>query len=109
MTIQIDGTDLVQLAETAAWLGGIVTTLLVCLIVYLLVRPPRHVREARKAGRIADPAETEELWALVERMDGRLEVLERALADRVEEPATRRAPAEQVLAPAGDGRDSGRK
>ena len=58
-----------------------------------MVRPPRHVRERRKAekrGEIrpeTDPTEAEEMWRVVERMESRLEVLERALADQIERPA----------------------
>ena len=59
--------------------------LVVGLLVYLMVRPPRHVRSAQGRERgepEMEPAEAEELLRLVDRMESRLEVLERALADR---------------------------
>ena len=76
--------------------------LIVGLLVYLMVRPPRHVRERRRAekrGEIraeTDPAEAEQLWRLVDRMESRLEVLERALADQVERPAIGRREEQRI-------------
>jgi hypothetical protein len=119
MTVSIDGTDIAAIAEGAAWAGSIVGLLIVSLIVYLLVRPPRHVRQRRKAeqrGEIAPPAldqgETEDIRLLADRMEARLQVLERALADQIERPAIGRRDDEELeatFAPAEDGRDSGRK
>ena len=50
--------------------------LVAALIFYLLVRPPRHVRAAPQGQRRGelppretDPAEAEELWRLVDRME----------------------------------------
>ncbi len=117
MTLSIDGTDIGQIIEVASIVGSIVATLIAGLIVYLMVRPPRHVRQRRKAekrGEIrteVDPDESEQLWRLVDRMDARLEVLERALADQIERPAIGSRDThetEQTLAPVED-RDSGRK
>ena len=114
MTLSIDGTDIGQIIEVASIVGSIVATLIAGLIVYLMVRPPRHVRQRRKAekrGEIrieTDPADAEQLWRLVDRMELRLEVLERALADQVERPAIGTREREQTLAPVED-RDSGRK
>ena len=93
MSISIDGTDVGAIVEVASIVGGIIGTLIICLIVYLLVRPPRHVRLRRKAERRGelrserDEAEAEELWRLADRMESRLEVLERALADEIDRPA----------------------
>ena len=110
MTLSIDGTDIGEIIEIASIVGSIVTMLIVGLLVYLMVRPPRHVRQRRKAEARAiepDPIEAEELWRLVDRMETRLEVLERALADQVERPALGGRETEQVFAPVED-RDSGR-
>jgi hypothetical protein len=111
MTVQIDGTDIGQIVEIASIVGSIVAVLVASLIVYLLVRPPRHVRERRRAERRgdllieADPIEADELRRLVDRMESRLEVLERALADQIERPAIGRRETEQTLTPAESGRD----
>ena len=113
MTVSIDGTQIGEIIEVASLVGSIVTMLVVGLLVYLMVRPPRHVRERRRAekrGEIrtgTDPIEAEQLWRLVDRMESRLEVLERALADQVERPAIGRREREQDLLPAEDGRETG--
>lgn len=118
MTVSINGNDIAAIAEGAAWAGSIVGLLVMSLIVYLLVRPPRHVRERRRAERrgeirpAIDAADAEEFGALVDRMEARLQVLERALADQRERPASRRrdeAELEHDFAPAEGGRESGRK
>ena len=111
MTVQIDGTEIGQIVELASIVGSIVAVLVASLIVYLLVRPPRHVRERRRAERRGDlmieaePIEADELRRLVDRMEARLEVLERALADQIERPAIGRRDTEQSSAPAQGGRD----
>lgn len=112
MTVSIDGTQVGQIVEIASLVGGIVAMLIVGLLVYLMVRPPRRVRERRRAekrGEIrteTDPAEAEQLWRLVDRMESRLEVLERALADQVERPAVGRRERQRTLAPVEDGRET---
>ena len=112
MTLSLDGTDIGQIIEVATWVGSIVTMLVAGLIVYLMARPPRHVRRRRDSEpRTAEPdaVTTEELWRLVDRMEMRLEVLERALADRTgQRPAIGADQNEQALASVED-RDSGRK
>lgn len=114
MTIDLSQ-DIGAAIEGLVWTGSILGLLLAALIFYLLVRPPRHVRQGRKAGRRSapprelDPAEAEDLRRLVDRMEGRLDVLERALADQIERPAIGRRGDERILTSAEDGRDSGRK
>jgi hypothetical protein len=101
MSISVNGADIGHIVETVATVGSILATLIAALIVYLMVRPSRRARPE------AEPAETEELWRIVDLMDRRLEVLERALADQLNRP--RHADREQAtFAPAGEGRDSGR-
>jgi hypothetical protein len=107
MTLSINGNDIAQMVQVAATVGSIVATLVVCFIVYLMVRPSRQER-ARKA-REANPVETEEMWRIVDLMERRLEVLERALADQLERPRGRADETPRIFAPAGDGRESGRK
>jgi len=113
MTLSIDGTDIGEIIQVASLVGSIVGMLIVGLIVYLMVRPPRHIRERRRAEKNGetraepDPGEAEQLWRLVDRMELRLEVLERALADQVERPAIGGRETEQIFAPVED-RDSGR-
>ncbi len=115
MTEQIDGTQIGEIVELASLVGTIVAALLASLIVYLLVRPPRHVRERRRAERRgeltveSDPIEAEELRRLVERMEARLDVLERALADQVERPASGGRDSKQPLTPVESGRTSRRE
>jgi len=117
MTVQIDGTGIGEIVEIASLVGTIVAVLALCLIVYLMVRPPRHVREARRAARgartriEAEPVEAEDVRRIVDRMDARLEVLERALADQVDRPAIGRRghdEGQSILTPVEDDRDSGR-
>lgn len=94
MTIEMDGGHLIAVAEALAWTGGVLAILIGCLIVYLLVRPPRHVRHARPVE--DDAIDAEELRRLVDRMEARIETLERVLDERDEE---------RILEPAGEGRD----
>jgi hypothetical protein len=105
MTIQVDGVDLIAAAEVAALVGGIVSMLVIGLLVYLLVRPPRHVRQAKQRSAALHEGEAEEMIRLMDRMEERLEVLERALAD----PTVRRPHSneQRILEPA-EGRENRR-
>jgi large-conductance mechanosensitive channel len=84
MTIEIDGMDIVPAIELAVFVGGIISVLVITLLVYLLVRPPRHVREAKRRPVEMEANEAEALLRLMERMQARLDVLERALPDQDE-------------------------
>jgi hypothetical protein len=116
MTFSIDGTEIVPIVEVASIVGTVIGALLIALVVYLLIRPPRHIRQGRKAERRGevprdereDP-DAEALWQLADRMEARLEVLERALGDQLDRPAVgrrRERELDQLLSPAEDGRDS---
>jgi hypothetical protein len=113
MSIQIVGAEIGDIVEVAATVGSILLTLVVCWFVYLMVRPPRHVREQRRGDRedrAERPGELDEMWRLMDRMDSRLEVLERALAAEERTPIARRPGAERedrLLSPAQEGRESG--
>lgn len=109
MTLSVDGNDIGQIIEIAATVGSIVAALVIGFIVYLMVRPSKAERARRKALPPADPRESEEMWRVMDRMEGRLEVLERALADQIERPRPRADEEDRLFAPADQGRDSGRK
>jgi len=110
VTLSLDGQDIGQIVEIAATVGSIVATLVIGFIVYLMVRPSKAERARRKAQLLAaDPRESEEMWRVMDRMEGRLEVLERALADQIERPRPRADEEDRLFAPADQGRDSGRK
>jgi hypothetical protein len=104
MTIDINGTNIGEIIEIVSWVASIVAMLIVGLLVYLMVRPPRHVRQRRRQPprpRALDASESEELWALVDRMEARLSVLERAIGH---DGALHR---QQRLEPADERRDNG--
>lgn len=107
MTLSVNGQDIAQMIEVALTVGSIVGTLVIGFIVYLMVRPSKEERARRKALPPADPRESEEMWRVMDRMEGRLDVLERALADQIERPRPR-ADDDRLFAPADPGRDSGR-
>lgn len=111
MSIMINGHEFGQVVEGVAWGASILATAIVVLIVYLMVRPPRHLRNRppTPARTELDPIEAEELWALVDRMEARLEVLERALSDQLDRPRLRKDEGEDNFSPAEDGRNIGRK
>jgi hypothetical protein len=96
MTLSIDGTNIGEIIEIAVVVGSIVTMLIVGLLIYLMVRPPRRSREVRRPE--PEAIESEELLQLLDRMEQRLAVLERAVGDenegkvleRAEGPETRR-------------------
>lgn len=83
MTVTVNGEEIGQAIEIAIAVGGVAMLLLAALFFYLLVRPPRRVREARRAERRGEPEpiDAEEMLALIDRMESRIEVLERAVGD----------------------------
>ena len=99
MTVSLNGNDIAEIVQVAATVFSILLMIVCGWFVYLMVRPSRR---ARDKARQADPAEAEELWRIVDLMERRLEALERALADKVED---RR---QQDFLLADEGRDSGR-
>ena len=93
MTIQMSEAEVMQAIEGVAWAGSILAILVVALLFYLLVRPPRHVRQRRKAERRGelrpreeDAVEIEDLLRVMERMEQRMEVLERLVAVEARKP-----------------------
>jgi hypothetical protein len=108
MTMHVDGTDVLAAIHVVRIVASIVMMLVVGLLILWAVRPSRRVRDRREAIE-SDAADSEGLWRTVDRMEERLEVLERALADQVEQPRVRRPDRKGIFAPADEGRDSGRK
>jgi len=108
-TVQLNGDDIMMAVHVARIVGSIVTMLVIGLLVWWAVRPSRRARERdRDEAPAVDVEDNEALWRVVARMEDRLEVLERAMIDP-DEP--RRLPArseDRILAPAEEGRDSGR-
>ena len=105
MTLSFTGDDFMQALEVASIVGSIVAALLVGLIIYLMVRPKNGQREA--ARRAMDGLDAEEMIALIDRMERRLAVLERAIGD--ERGQDRLAARQQEIFEAvEDGRDLGR-
>jgi len=106
MSMHVDADAVMAAVQVARLVGTIVTIVFVALLIAWAVRPSRRIRETRE---IMDEAgDQEALWGTVERMEERLEVLERAMADQVERPQVRDARRERIFAPAEDSRDSGR-
>lgn len=102
MTLSINGNDIGQAIEIAIAVGGIVAMLVAGLVFYLLVRPPRKAKIPGAAPRRDDLIEAEEVLAVLDRMEQRLAVLERAV---VADEAPRRIAAgdgQEELLQAGD-------
>jgi hypothetical protein len=99
MTVQVEAAELVHAIEVASVVGSIVAMLVVGLVLYLLVRPSRRRREPPPA---AEPALEAEMLRLMERMEHRLEILERAVAGRA-------ADEERLLQAGGQGPETRRR
>ena len=78
MTISMSANDVMEAIEIASIVGGILALLIGALVIYLLVRPPRHRRGAARPE--ADALDREEMFALMDRMERRLETMERLVA-----------------------------
>ena len=92
MTVEVESlSTAIAVAETVAWMIGVLVMLLAGLLLYLLVRPSRRARELPPQE--DEAVNVEEMLRLIDRMEDRLEVLERALAEREGD--------QRVLEPAG--------
>ena len=78
MTISMNGSEVSEAIEIAMAVGGVLALLIGALVFYLLVRPPRR-RRVEPPRRDEDSLDVEEMLALIDRMERRLEVLERAV------------------------------
>ena len=77
MTIRMDEADVIA-AAIASGIVAFAAIVLIGWLIYLIVRPSRRDRKRRQSG--FSPAEVQEMIALVERMEQRLEMLERIVA-----------------------------
>lgn len=107
MTLQVNGNDIMAVIHVVRIVGSIVSMLVIGLLIWWAVRPSRRVRDRRDAVE-NDAADNEAMWRIVDRMEERLEVLERAMADQVDPPRVRGPRQDEIFAPADEGRDSGR-
>lgn len=102
MTISMSLGDVL---EVVAIVGGIFAAVVGALVVYLLVRSPRRGREAVQPEE--DALNHEEMLALMDRMERRLETLERLVAH--DEAPVRLAPrAAEEISKAVEDREPGR-
>ena len=102
MTISMSLGDVL---EVVAIVGGIFAAVVGALVVYLLIRSPRRGREAVRPEE--DALDNEEMLALMDRMERRLETLERLVAH--DEAPARIAPrAAEEISKAVEDRESGR-
>lgn len=105
MTFSFSGDDFMQAIEIASIVGTILSAILIGFVIYLMVRPSR--RDAAQARRQPEALDAEEVIALIERMESRLAVLERAIGDDSERERLA-PPADGNFEAAEGGRDPGR-
>ena len=105
MTISMSAGDVMEAIEIATIVGGIVAMLIGALVIYLLVRPPRHKSGAQPLE--AEAVDREEMLALMDRMERRLATLERLVA-RDDEPARIAPHEEREILQAVEDREPGR-
>lgn len=88
MTLSINGNEIGQAIEIAITVASIVMLVVGAFVVWLMVRPSRHGRKPRKSApvREADADELDQMVRMIERMEERLAVLERAIGDGDEAP-----------------------
>jgi hypothetical protein len=94
MSISLNPGDVREIVEIASIVGTIVSILLFAIVAYFLVRPKR----GRPAPSRPDPdrIEIEEMLALIDRMERRLAVLERAMPE-TERPRRVAAPESEEI------------
>ena len=107
MTLQVNGAEMMEIIHIVRIVGTILMIAVVGLVIAWSIRPSRRNRDRRETVD-SDAADNEAMWRIVDRMEERLEVLERALADQVETPRARAPRQDEIFAPADEGRDSGR-
>jgi len=105
MTFSVNGDDFMQAIEIASIVGTVVSAVLIGFVIYLMVRPSR--RDAAQARHQPEALDAEEVIALIERMESRLAVLERAIGDDSERGRLE-PPADENFEAAEGGRDLGR-
>lgn len=89
MTISLSPGDLQDVIEIASIVGTVVAITIFAIIAYFLVRPKKRPNAPERQE--ADPLQMDEMLVLMDRMERRLETLERAIGDdRPERIAGRR-------------------
>ena len=105
MTFSLSPGDLQDAIEIASIVGTVVTITIFAIIAYFLVRPKKRRNAPERQE--ADQLQMEEMLALMDRMERRLETLERAIGeDRPQRLAARRE--EHEILEAADSRELGR-
>jgi hypothetical protein len=107
VSFQVNGDDFMVAIHVVRIVGTIISLVVMGLLIAWAVRPSRRNRDRREAME-NDATDNDAMWRIVDRMEERLEVLERALADQVERPRVRAPRQDEIFAPADEGRDSGR-
>lgn len=105
MTFSLNAGDVRDIVEVATIVGSIVAFLVSALVIYVVVRPSRRNRGPARPE--ADTIDREEMLALIDRMERRLETLERLVA-RDEAPARIAPRREQESSKAVGDREPGR-
>jgi hypothetical protein len=80
MTLQINGTDVADAIQLVWLVSTIFATVIIGMIIYLMVRPSRSARQAPPPPAEIDEATAAEMLRIMDRMEARLEVLERAVS-----------------------------
>jgi hypothetical protein len=106
-TVHVNGEDFMLAIHVVRIVGTIISVAVVGLLIAWAIRPSRRNRNGRETVE-NDSADNDAMWRVVDRMEERLEVLERALADEIERPRVRAPRQDAIFAPADEGRDSGR-
>ena len=91
--------DLIEAVAVATWVGGLLATVVIGLIVYLAVRPVRRGAEPPPPREVGLDGE---MLRLMERMEQRLAALEHAVA-------ARRADGDRILAAGPEGPETRRR
>lgn len=87
MTLSVNGANIGDIVEAALAVISIVGLIIGAFLVWLMVRPPKHVRKARKHDAGApSAAEWEELVRTLDRMEERLGVVESLVAREHDAP-----------------------
>jgi hypothetical protein len=84
MTVSMNADQVIGSIQLAAGIGAFIGVVVLGLLIYLLVRPSRRPPPGRVED--ADALDPEEVLDLLERMNQRLGVLERAMVEQDEAP-----------------------
>jgi len=105
MTVSLNPGDVREIVEIASIVGTIVSIVLFAVVAYFLIRPKRG--RAAPSRPEPDRIEIEEMLALIDRMERRLAVLERAMPE-TERPRRVAPPKDEEILTAVEDREPGR-